>query len=181
MNRIIKSVAIGVALGCAVLWCFPVALVAKQVQVKVNAAVASGGNWGGDYKSSYAALTPTFRLPSNVPVTIWTEPDRDSTAGWNDADTVHFYLLTAPDNYREVTGNGEWKIVKRWSVAAGGYQGTRSFTLTLSPRNSNVADSTASLLFSSGVGRFAFCGPDNDSLADGAFGVNFFLTYDDGK
>lgn len=183
MNRIIKSVAIGVALGCAVLWCCPQGVVAQVAKSRTfthgeftqTLAVASGGGIGSDELSAGAIKTAAAAVPFGMPFAVYVS---SHTSAAVDADSFHVFVQTRPSgagNYP--TSARSWMNVARLAQSLDSTDYPLLFYVTgmdgWADTVINTAIQPAAQVmyrpgFSLGEVRLLICGSDADTLADGA-------------
>lgn len=182
MNRIIKSIAIGVALGCAVLWCAPVsfAQIAKSRtfshgEFTQTLTVASGGGIGSDQLSAGAIKTRGVSVPFGVPFSVYVT---SHTSAAVDADSFHVFVQTRPSGAGDYpTEARSWMNVARLFQSLDSTDYPLQFNITgmegwADTVINTVIQPAAAVMYRPGYSlgevRVLICGSDADTLADGA-------------
>lgn len=115
MNRIIKSLAIGVALGCAVLWCVPNSAIANPgdiVQECYTFTTTTGQDIGHNPQSGAAVKSTPFKTPINGNYSIFVTADTAGAANASDTISIAYQVGV---NY-SVTGSED--AYARWKTVA---------------------------------------------------------------
>lgn len=182
------------AMILVVLCCITTESQAEVITVKRDLDVDSLGNISSSPYGT-TAVTKWVKIPPDRAFRVFVENGyADSCAAFNDADTMHFFVQTAPENSYLVTNAGiahdlghNPLNMSRITIGglAGGYTATPSTSpylpryLSFHPIN-GLADSVgANANKSMGFVRAAICGPDNDSTLDGSLKLDVYFIYDD--
>lgn len=205
MNRVFKSIAIGVSLALAVLWCVPKNAEAGGTAQKsesegtvtwvINLDVDSLKSMGTDHNSPDAVKSPWFAVPFGVPFAVYIESrDADSSLIFG-GDTIHTALESAPEGSMAVTStNSKFRrhpqlVFNSGSVNFKNWPQRDYFFW--SPADTNATDTLAVAAASNKTGafggaaalrgfgmyRFSVCGDDADSVTDGTVRLRAILTY----
>lgn len=207
MNRVIKSVAIGVALGCASLWCVPSPVVAGEIVNECHTWTTTTGQDIGHSPRSGAALpSKPFKVPIGKEFSIFVTADTAGAAAAGDTISIAYQVGTNYSSTGSEDNYARWATVSIIRIAKS--NATKSFPIFrqyvvgvgLTAIDTNgvglqagfrdmdpIINTTASnehlqvgveRALSTGLGRLVLYGSDADSLITGAWTINGCLNYE---